>query len=560
MNNNDAARGVPTVAKRAQSTYPDPLHARHRIIPAPLHAVHSYGFLRVSPRTPSSFLSRCVIFTGVDRRPDASQNAHGSPPVVEHAAHGLGSPLAPSASAVRPSAATVPATLTSCVVSYGSTPSSARAGARRCATRDARRARARPSLDDAAAFEATRASDDGAQRMTRRASSSAATLRADDGAWTTMSLVRASTMTNVARVGVARVAPRARATRRARAVDKATTTLRRCVVVLRARDDEDERAETKTERAVVAVDAAPSRSSLEAARARARVVSSTRGAGKATSTLDDYRERWDVPWGGGTVALGIVAWGVSFIGVAAIAFPLAMAQLGVDPAKMDANAQAEYLLAVQCAETVVSLSLVYALVSPHMDVVKDESKDWFKFDFSDPFERERGWAKYGLIGYGTTFLALAATGFVLDVAEKAQGGQQAIEKASEQVGTIDGVLPLISSDNNGTLLAVLTVTSVLAPLLEEVVFRGFILASLTKWLPTPGAVLFSSVLFGLAHFAPRDFVELVVLGMVLGFSYARTRNLLTPMLIHSMWNSGVLVVVAAAIKGGFAHELGIPGF
>ena len=138
LNNNDAARGVPTVAKRAQSTYPDPLHARHRIIPAPLHAVHSYGFLRVSPRTPSSFLSRCVIFTGVDRRPDASQNAHGSPPVVEHAAHGLGSPLAPSASAVRPSAATVPATLTSCVVSYGSTPSSARAGARRCATRDAR--------------------------------------------------------------------------------------------------------------------------------------------------------------------------------------------------------------------------------------------------------------------------------------------------------------------------------------------------------------------------------------------------------------------------------------
>ena len=106
LNNNDAARGVPTVAKRAQSTYPDPLHARHRIIPAPLHAVHSYGFLRVSPRTPSSFLSRCVIFTGVDRRPDASQNAHGSPPVVEHAAHGLGSPLAPSASAVRPSAAT----------------------------------------------------------------------------------------------------------------------------------------------------------------------------------------------------------------------------------------------------------------------------------------------------------------------------------------------------------------------------------------------------------------------------------------------------------------------
>ena len=55
-------------------------------------------------------------------------------------------------------------------------------------------------------------------------------------------------------------------------------------------------------------------------------------------------------------------------------------------------------------------------------------------------------------------------------------------------------------------------------------------------------------------------MELVVLGLVLGFSYARTRNLLTPMLIHSLWNSGVLVVVAVAIKAGVASELGIPGF
>ena len=40
----------------------------------------------------------------------------------------------------------------------------------------------------------------------------------------------------------------------------------------------------------------------------------------------------------------------------------------------------------------------------------------------------------------------------------------------------------------GRFLSLLTVTSVLAPLLEEVVFRGFLLASLTKWLPTPGMV------------------------------------------------------------------------
>jgi membrane protease YdiL (CAAX protease family) len=109
----------------------------------------------------------------------------------------------------------------------------------------------------------------------------------------------------------------------------------------------------------------------------------------------------------------------------------------------------------------------------------------------------------------------------------------------------------------GRFFSVLTVTSVLAPLLEEVVFRGFLLASLTKWLPTPGAVVFSSVVFGAAHLAPRDFPQLVTLGIVLGFSYARTRNLLTPMFIHSLWNSGVLIVVAGLVATG--NESVLPG-
>jgi membrane protease YdiL (CAAX protease family) len=126
-------------------------------------------------------------------------------------------------------------------------------------------------------------------------------------------------------------------------------------------------------------------------------------------------------------------------------------------------------------------------------------------------------------------------------------------------GTIDAVLPMLKGGEGqaGRFFSVLTVTSVLAPLLEEVVFRGFLLASLTKWLPTPGAVVFSSVVFGAAHLAPRDFPQLVTLGIVLGFSYARTRNLLTPMFIHSLWNSGVLIVVAALVATG--NESALPG-
>jgi membrane protease YdiL (CAAX protease family) len=50
-------------------------------------------------------------------------------------------------------------------------------------------------------------------------------------------------------------------------------------------------------------------------------------------------------------------------------------------------------------------------------------------------------------------------------------------------------------------------TAILAPLLEETVFRGFLLTSLTKWMPVPLAVAASSVAFGMVHLTPRDFPQ-----------------------------------------------------
>ena len=46
-------------------------------------------------------------------------------------------------------------------------------------------------------------------------------------------------------------------------------------------------------------------------------------------------------------------------------------------------------------------------------------------------------------------------------------------------GTVDAVSKLISI-NTPTYVSLMTTTAVLAPLLEETVFRGFLLASLTK--------------------------------------------------------------------------------
>lgn len=109
-------------------------------------------------------------------------------------------------------------------------------------------------------------------------------------------------------------------------------------------------------------------------------------------------------------------------------------------------------------------------------------------------------------------------------------------------GTAEGVASIISLDLP-TYLSLFLVTAVLAPILEETVFRGFVLTSLTKWFPVPLAVLISAVAFGAAHLTPRDFPQLTALGILLGFTYVRSRNLLTPMMIHGAWNGTVLTLL-----------------
>lgn len=83
----------------------------------------------------------------------------------------------------------------------------------------------------------------------------------------------------------------------------------------------------------------------------------------------------------------------------------------------------------------------------------------------------------------------------------------------------------------------------LAPLLEETLFRGFLLTSLTKVMPTWAAVIASAAAFGIAHLSIKDLPILFALGCWLGAIYCRSKNLLTPMIVHGAWNGTVLTLL-----------------
>ncbi len=130
------------------------------------------------------------------------------------------------------------------------------------------------------------------------------------------------------------------------------------------------------------------------------------------------------------------------------------------------------------------------------------------------------------------------------------GQSQAGVEQAQGAGTADAVVSILSRDPK-VFLSLFAVTSVMAPLLEEVVFRGFMLTTLTKWMPAPTAAFVSAGLFGAAHLTSRDFAQLTALGVVLGLTYVRTKNLATPMLIHAFWNSGVLILLELLFLAGY---------
>jgi len=77
---------------------------------------------------------------------------------------------------------------------------------------------------------------------------------------------------------------------------------------------------------------------------------------------------------------------------------------------------------------------------------------------------------------------------------------------------------------------------ILAPVLEELIFRGIVLEGFLKNYSPVKAILLANVLFGLAHLNPWQFVGAFLMGILISWVYYKTRNLVLPVLMHLLNN------------------------
>lgn len=97
------------------------------------------------------------------------------------------------------------------------------------------------------------------------------------------------------------------------------------------------------------------------------------------------------------------------------------------------------------------------------------------------------------------------------------------------------------SFENQNLFLLIAASVVLAPLSEELIFRGMMYRRIRNYLGIPAAVLLSAAAFGIYHTNVVQFIYATVLGILFALLYEKTGTLIVPVLCHAAANAAEII-------------------
>lgn len=238
---------------------------------------------------------------------------------------------------------------------------------------------------------------------------------------------------------------------------------------------------------------------------------------------------WETPWDGEIILQVFV---VGFILVGQLLVPLTLSLIKqithLGNILVGVRGDAAFILATYLTFGSTTLMIAYYSLKSFFPL----PSGWFNCNW------RQNWLGWGAGGYCVALPLVILVSLMNQKIWQGQGGSNPI-------------LSIALESQDWVALGIFFITaSLAAPIFEELMFRGFLLPSLTRYVPLWGAIGISSLLFAVAHQNASEILPLFVLGCVLGFVYTRSRNLLSSMLLHSLWNSGTLL--SLYILGGGA--------
>lgn len=132
------------------------------------------------------------------------------------------------------------------------------------------------------------------------------------------------------------------------------------------------------------------------------------------------------------------------------------------------------------------------------------------------------------------------------------------------MNALEAILP-VSSWEQQTLSSMLAptlptflATCLIAPVVEEMLFRGILLRAFLTRYPRGIAIGYSALYFGVAHLNIYQFLLAFLLGLLLGWLYERSHSLIPGMALHAGLNSSVMLLDMSSTATASQEPLAIP--
>ncbi|MEN6357761.1 MAG: type II CAAX endopeptidase family protein [Armatimonadota bacterium] len=103
--------------------------------------------------------------------------------------------------------------------------------------------------------------------------------------------------------------------------------------------------------------------------------------------------------------------------------------------------------------------------------------------------------------------------------------------------------PYFTGGEGTSFVVVIILGALIAPLVEEIFFRGVLYGALRGRMRVWGAAVFSAAIFAFGHPLPEYFLPIFVLGVAFAFVRERTGSLMPSMIAHGLHNGAAIILV-----------------
>jgi membrane protease YdiL (CAAX protease family) len=194
-----------------------------------------------------------------------------------------------------------------------------------------------------------------------------------------------------------------------------------------------------------------------------------------------------------------------------------------------ASGKTEHVLSVDSIIQSIVFQFIMAGIVTAFVISRVRPVEWLGLKWS-------GWRWVILIAPGTVIgMLLFFSGLQLS------GFMQWIE--SFGIETVQDSVKILKTSNDPVILGLMMIAAVIiAPICEEIVFRGYFYSASKKFAGPWAACICSALIFGAAHGNFAALLPLFVFGAVLTWVYEKTGSLWAPIAVHCSFNGTTVLI------------------